>query len=159
MIEIERKFFVLNTSFIEQASTKKRIAQGYLNTDPDRTVRVRIKDSDGFLTIKGRSNVVGMSRFEWEQKIDLDAAQHLLQLCEPGLIDKFRYEVKVGNHLYEVDVFLGENEGLIIAEIELASEDEAFDKPDWLGLEVTGDERYYNAFLSKMPFKRWNEII
>ena len=159
MIEIERKFFVLNTSFIEQASTKKRIAQGYLNTDPDRTVRVRIKDSDGFLTIKGRSNVVGMSRFEWEQKIDLDAAQHLLQLCEPGLIDKFRYEVKVGNHLYEVDVFLGENEGLIIAEIELASEDEAFEKPDWLGLEVTGDERYYNAYLSKMPFKRWNEII
>ena len=155
MIEIERKFFVLNTSFIEQASTKKRIAQGYLNTDPDRTVRVRIKDSDGFLTIKGRSNVVGMSRFEWEQKIDLDAAQHLLQLCEPGLIDKFRYEVKVGNHLYEVDVFLGENEGLIIAEIELASEDEAFEKPDWLGLEVTGDERYYNAFLSKMPFKSW----
>ena len=155
MIEIERKFFVLNTSFIEQASSKKRIAQGYLNTNPDRTVRVRIKDSDGFLTIKGRSNVVGMSRFEWEQKIDLDAAQHLLQLCEPGLIDKFRYEVKVGNHLYEVDVFLGENEGLIIAEIELASEDEAFEKPDWLGLEVTGDERYYNAFLSKMPFKSW----
>jgi adenylate cyclase len=159
MIEIERKFFVLNTSFIEQASTKKRIAQGYLNTDPDRTVRVRIKDSDGFLTIKGRSNVVGMSRFEWEQKIDLDAAQHLLQLCEPGLIDKFRYEVKVGNHLYEVDVFLGENEGLIIAEIELASEEEAFEKPDWLGLEVTGDERYYNAYLSKMPFKSWNEFI
>ncbi|MFY8188386.1 MAG: CYTH domain-containing protein [Flavobacterium sp.] len=155
MIEIERKFFVLNTSFIEQASSKKRIAQGYLNTNPDRTVRVRVKDTDGFLTIKGRSNVVGMSRFEWEQKIDLDAAQHLLQLCEPGLIDKFRYEVKVGNHLYEVDVFLGENEGLIIAEIELASEDETFEKPDWLGLEVTGDERYYNAFLSKMPFKSW----
>ena len=159
MIEIERKFFVLNTSFIEQASSKKRIAQGYLNTNPDRTVRVRIKDSDGFLTIKGRSNVVGLSRFEWEQKIDLDAAQHLLQLCEPGLIDKFRYEVKVGNHLYEVDVFLGENEGLIIAEIELASEDEAFEKPDWLGLEVTGDERYYNAYLSKTPFKSWNEFI
>ena len=155
MIEIERKFFVLNTSFIEQASSKKRIAQGYLNTNPDRTVRVRVKDTDGFLTIKGRSNVVGMSRFEWEQKIDLDAAQHLLQLCEPGLIDKFRYEVKVGNHLYEVDVFLGENEGLIVAEIELASEDEAFEKPDWLGLEVTGDERYYNAYLSKMPFKSW----
>ena len=155
MIEIERKFFVLNTSFIEQASSKKRIAQGYLNTDPERTVRVRVKDTDGFLTIKGRSNVVGLSRFEWEQKIDLEAAQHLLQLCEPGLIDKFRYEVKVGNHLYEVDVFLGENEGLIIAEIELASEDEAFEKPDWLGLEVTGDERYYNAYLSKMPFKSW----
>ena len=159
MVEIERKFLVVNNSFEAVAKSKKRIAQGYLNSHPERTVRIRIKDNQGFITIKGIGNETGISRFEWEQTIDETEAQALLKLCEPGLIDKFRYEVAVGKHVYEVDVFLGENEGLIVAEIELTSEDEAFEKPAWLGAEVSGDERYYNAYLSKMPFKSWNELI
>lgn len=155
MIEIERKFLVLSDNFIAFAFAKNKIAQGYISTNPERTVRVRIKGDKGFLTIKGAGNESGLSRFEWEKEIDLQEAEQLLKLCEKGVIDKIRHEIKVGKHVYEVDVFEGENEGLIIAEIELESENEAFEKPNWLGEEVTGDEKYYNAYLSKNPFSTW----
>ena len=155
MIEIERKFLVLSNDFINESFAKKRIVQGYLNLNPERTVRVRIKGEKGFLTIKGKSNESGTTRLEWEQEIDVKDAEKLLQLCEKGLIDKVRYEIKVGKHVFEVDVFSGENEGLIMAEIELQSEDEAFIKPHWLGKEVTNDNRFYNAYLSTSPFKNW----
>jgi adenylate cyclase len=155
MIEIERKFLVLNTNFKYQAFTKNEIAQGYISSNPDRTVRVRIKANDGFLTIKGSGNESGMSRFEWEKKIDILEAKQLMKLCEKGVISKTRFEVKVGQHTFEVDEFYGENDGLIVAEIELESEAEIFEKPSWLGKEVTNDEKYYNAYLSKNPFKSW----
>jgi len=155
MIEIERKFLVLSKDFIAAAFSKKRIVQGYLSTVPERTVRVRIKADKGYITIKGKSNASGTTRLEWEREISLIDAVSLLSICESGTIDKIRHEVKVGNHVYEVDVFSGENEGLIMAEIELQSETEAFEKPHWLGKEVTNDERYYNAYLSKKPFKSW----
>ncbi|PCE62889.1 CYTH domain-containing protein [Sediminicola luteus] len=155
MIEIERKFLVKNTQFKTQAQSSTRIVQGFLNTHADRTVRVRIKGAQGYLTIKGRSNAAGTSRFEWETAIPLAEAETLLNLCEPGILDKVRYEVPVGTHLFEVDEFHGENQGLIVAEIELQNEDETFDKPDWLGEEVTGQVKYYNSQLAKKPFSTW----
>jgi adenylate cyclase len=155
MIGIERKFLVVSVDFIAQAFAKNKIAQGYISTHPERTVRVRIKGNKGFLTIKGSGNASGLSRFEWEKEIDLQEAEQLMKLCEKGVIEKVRHEVNVGKHVYEVDVFEGENDGLIIAEIELQSENEAFEKPNWLGREVTGDERYYNAFLSQNPYLTW----
>lgn len=155
MIEIERKFLVKSMAFKEKAFAKHHIFQGYLNSHPERTVRIRIKGESGFLTIKGKGNESGTTRLEWETELSLTEAKPLMALCEPGVIDKIRYEVKVGKHVFEVDAFLGENEGLIVAEIELKSEDEVFEKPDWLGDEVTSDHRYYNAFLSKNPYKSW----
>lgn len=155
MIEIERKFLVKSNDFKSQAFIQNRIAQGYLNSNPERTVRVRIKGDKGFLTIKGKGNEGGMTRFEWEKEIPVEEALLLLNLCEGGKIDKIRFEIKVGNHTFEVDKFFGENEGLIIAEIELSSENESFEKPNWLGEEVTNDERYYNAYLSRNPYKNW----
>lgn len=155
MIEIERKFLVTSHDFKAAAFAKNRIAQGYLSVVPERNVRVRIKGEQGFLTIKGISNESGLSRFEWEKEIPVDEALALLKLCEKGIIDKTRFEVKIGNHIFEVDEFYGENEGLIIAEIELESESETFEKPIWLGKEVTNDQRYYNSFLSKNPFTAW----
>jgi adenylate cyclase len=155
MIEIERKFLVLSNDFIAQAFAKSKIAQGYISTNPERTVRVRIKGDKGFLTIKGSGNESGLSRFEWEKEIDLKDAEQLLKLCEKGVIQKVRHEIRVGKHVYEVDVFEDENEGLIIAEIELESETEAFEKPVWLGVEVTGIDKYYNAYLSLNPFNNW----
>lgn len=155
MIEIERKFLVNSNDYKKEAFTQKRITQGYLSSVPERTVRVRIKGDKGFLTIKGASNETGLSRFEWEKEIPLAEATALLKLCEKGIIDKTRFEVKIGNHIFEVDEFYGENEGLIIAEIELQSETESFEKPIWLGKEVTDDNRYYNSFLSKNPFVSW----
>jgi len=155
MLEIERKFLVNSDEFKTQASAKHLIAQGYLNSHPERTVRIRIKGESGFLTIKGKGNESGMSRFEWETEISLLEAKPLLALCEKGVIQKTRYEVKSGKHIFEVDVFSGENDGLIIAEIELSAEDEVFEKPDWLGAEVTNDNRYYNAYISQNPFKDW----
>lgn len=155
MLEIERKFLVVSDNFKSEASRKNHIAQGYLNSHPERTVRVRIKGESGFLTIKGKGNETGMTRFEWETEIALAEAKNLLQLCESGVIEKIRYEVEVGNHLYEIDEFFGDNEGLVVAEIELHSEEETFEKPNWLGQEVTNDERYYNAYLSNNPFKNW----
>ena len=156
MIEIERKFLVTSDSFKKEAFAQNRIAQGYLSSVPERTVRVRIKGDKGFLTIKGASNETGLSRFEWEKEIPVDEATALLKLCEKGIIDKTRFEVKIGNHIFEVDEFYGENEGLIIAEVELKSETEAFEKPVWLGKEVTNDIRYYNSYLSKNPFRNWH---
>ncbi len=155
MIEIERKFLVKSQEFKKNSFAKNEIAQGYLNSNPERAVRVRIKGNQGYLTIKGKGNETGLSRFEWEKEIVVTEARMLLKLCESGIISKTRYEVKFGNHVYEVDEFFGENEGLIIAEIELQSEEEAFEKPNWLGDEVTNNEKYYNSYLSKNPFKNW----
>ena len=155
MIEIERKFLVTSMEFISRAFAHNRIAQGYISKNPERTVRLRIKGDKGFLTIKGKGNESGLSRFEWEKEIPVEEAQQLMHLCEKGTIDKTRYEIQSGNHVIEVDVFYGENEGLIMAEIELSSESETFLKPEWLGEEVTNDVRYYNGYLSEHPFKSW----
>ena len=155
MIEIERKFLVVSEVFKNNSLRKNFIAQGYLNAAPERTVRVRIKGGKGFLTIKGKSNETGISRFEWEKEIPIAEARELLLLCEKNSIEKTRYEIQVASHIFEVDVFHGENEGLIIAEIELESESAHFEKPLWLGQEVTQDPRYYNSYLSKHPFKSW----
>ena len=155
MIEIERKFLVTSNAYKEQAHQKFRIIQGFLNRDPERTVRVRLKDNKGMLTVKGLSSRDGLSRFEWEKDISKKDAKALLEFCEKGIIDKIRYEVKVKNHIFEVDEFYGDNEGLVIAEVELQTEEEAFTKPNWLGEEVTGNIKYYNSQLSKQPFNTW----
>lgn len=155
MIEIERKFLVNSMAFKEVAFSKKRIQQGYLSSVPERTVRIRIKENKAYITVKGSSNESGLSRFEWENEIPVNEATALLKLCEKGIIDKTRFEIKVNNHVFEVDEFYGDNEGLIIAEIELKDENETFEKPEWLGKEVTNDNRYYNSYLSKNPFVNW----
>jgi adenylate cyclase len=153
--EIERKFLLASTDFKKAAFKKTRITQGYLSSVPERTVRVRIKGTSGYITIKGKGNESGASRFEWEKEIPVAEVEQLLEICEQGVIDKTRYEVKVGDHVFEVDEFYGDNEGLMMAEIELSSEDESFIKPDWLGKEVTGDARYYNSALTRNPYKNW----
>lgn len=155
MIEIERKFLVNSTAFIAESETHFEIAQGYLSAVPERTVRVRIKGDKGFLTIKGKGNETGMSRFEWEKELPISEARALLALCEAGRIEKTRYCIKKGDFTFEVDVFHGENEGLLLAEIELTSETEVFEKPIWLGEEVTNEARYYNSYLSQKPFMSW----
>lgn len=155
MIEIERKFLVASNAFKSDALRKNNIAQGYLSAHTERTVRVRIKGEKGYLTVKGKSNETGLSRFEWEKDISVEEAKQLLLLCEKGVIEKIRHEIQVGEHLFEVDEFLGENEGLVIAEVELQSESEIFEKPSWLGIEVTQDHRYYNSYLSQNPFTSW----
>ena len=155
MIEIERKFLVTSFEFKNEAYDKKNIVQGYISSNPERMVRIRTNGKDGFITIKGMGNKSGMTRFEWEKMISLEEATALLKLCEEGAIEKIRYEVKVGNHVFEVDEFFGENKGLVMAEIELESEDEVFEKPSWLGKEVTNDVKYYNAYLSNNPFTKW----
>lgn len=152
-LEIERKFLV-GGGFKTTARQACRVCQGYLCSDPDRTVRVRIMDDKGFLTIKGRTGENGMSRFEWEKEIPVVEAEQLLGLCS-RTIDKTRYLVDVVDHVFEVDEFHGENDGLILAEVELSSEDEYFEKPDWLGEEVTGDIRYFNSMLLDKPYKNW----
>ena len=155
MIEIERKFLVKSEAYKARASTKTRIVQGFLNTDPNRTVRIRIKGDIGYITVKGKSNDTGTSRFEWEKEISVEEADALLKLCEKGILEKSRYEIPLGDHVYEVDEFYGDNLGLTVAEIELNSENELFAKPDWLGKEVTGEVKYYNSQLSKNPFINW----
>ncbi|WP_445957628.1 CYTH domain-containing protein [Yeosuana sp.] len=155
MIEIERKFLVKSFDFKLEAYKSTRIIQGFLNTNKERTVRIRIKDNQGFITVKGQSTKDGLSRFEWEKEILKEEAKALLNLCEPGVIDKIRYEIKKGNHIFEVDEFFGDNEGLVIAEIELQTENEAFVKPEWLGKEVTGNIKYYNSQISKQPYNTW----
>ena len=156
MIETERKFIVTG-DFSGQATRSRRIIQGYLCADPERTVRIRIAGNDAFLTIKGPSGQKGWSRYEFEQKIPATDAAELLKLCREGLIDKVRHYIPQGKHVWEVDVFGGDNEGLQIAEIELASENEPFDKPAWVGEEVTGQERYYNVMLARTPYKEWKD--
>lgn len=152
--EIERKFLV-NGDFKSDAFKATRITQGYLSSVPERTVRVRVKGDKGFITIKGIGNASGASRFEWEKEIPVEDVKALLEICEPGVIDKTRYLVKAGEHTYEVDEFYGDNEGLTVSEVELSDENEAFDKPSWLGEEVTGDAKYYNSMLMKNPYKNW----
>ena len=154
--EIERKFLVAG-DFKPFAKKATRITPGYLSSVPERTVRVRVKGEKGFITIKGIGSASGASRFEWEKEIPVAEVQDLLQICEPGVIDKTRYLVEAGDHTYEVDEFYGDNEGLVVAEVELAAEDEAFVKPEWLGEEVTGDVKYYNSMLMKNPYKNWEK--
>lgn len=155
MQEIERKFLVHSLDFIKEAIRNQKIAQGYLNSAPERTVRIRIKDNKGFITIKGKGDESGTTRFEWEKEINLQEAEALLALCETGVIEKTRYLIPSGKHTFEVDIFEGENKGLLVAEIELSNADETFEKPTWLAEEVTGEEKYYNAYLSKKPFTSW----
>ena len=154
-IEIERKFLVKNLNYKSESFEKKYIKQGYLNSDKNRTVRIRVSNNTGFITIKGKSNKNGTSRFEWEKEIPVTEAEELLLLCEPTIIEKTRYLIKVGYHTFEVDEFAGENSGLVVAEIELNAEDEVFEKPNWLSKEVTGDLKYYNSSISKLPFINW----
>ena len=153
-IEIERKFLIKG-SFKETAFKQTSIIQAYLSSVKERSVRIRIYGDKGFITIKGDSNETGLSRYEWEKEIPLAQAYDLLKLCEPGRIEKTRYLIKVGAHVFEVDEFEGDNKGLIMAEIELADEAENFEKPHWLGAEVTADKRYYNSYLKSHPFKSW----
>ena len=154
-LEIERKFLVVGDDFKRQAYSSSRIKQGYICSGHGRTVRVRIRDARGYLTIKGPSADGGLSRFEFEKEITQEEAEQLMKLCEPGIIDKTRYLVKSGDHTFEVDEFYGENEGLVMAEVELRSADEHYEKPDFIGQEVTGDRRYYNSHLRKYPISVW----
>lgn len=154
--EIERKFIVAG-DFRPFVCRTTHIVQGYLSSVPERTVRVRIMDDKGYLTIKGLSDDKGISRFEWEKEIGLTEAEELMRLCEPGIIDKNRHITEYAGHIFEVDEFFGDNAGLVIAEIELASEEEPFGKPQWLGPEVTGDLRYYNSALMKRPYSSWGK--
>ena len=163
-IETERKFLVLNDEYKAQAVKSYRIRQGYIAHDSGRTVRVRIRDEKGFLTIKGPSIFLG-SRPEWEKEISLQEAEDLFPLCKPGSVDKTRWIVPAGGstgsptdrpaRFFEVDEFHGENAGLVMAEIELGSPDEPFASPSWLGEEVTDDKRYYNGYLAEHPFRTW----
>ena len=153
--EIERKFLVAG-DFRGEVSGASHIVQGYLSTTPGRSVRVRLRDEQGWITVKGP--MCGLTRIEWEKEIPAGEAQLLLSLCEPGVIDKTRHLVPAADgHVWEVDEFHGDNAGLLVAEVELGSEDEAFCRPAWLGEEVTGDRRYYNSSLTKRPYKDWKE--
>ena len=153
--EIERKFLVKDSSYKNMAFSSSRITQGYICSDRGRTVRVRIRNGKGYLTIKGPSADNGLSRYEWEHEIPIDEALELMKLCLPGIIDKTRYLVEFGKHVFEVDEFYGDNEGLVVAEVELGSVDEKYEIPTFLGEEVTGQVKYYNSFLTKCPFKNW----
>ena len=153
--EIERKFLVNSGAFKTEASKAIRITQGYLSSVPERTVRIRIKGDAGYITIKGIGSDSGASRFEWEKEISVADAEALLKICEPGVIDKTRHLIKTGDHTIEVDEFHGENLGLVVAEVELKSEDDQFEKPEWLGTEVTGEAKYFNSMLMKNPYTKW----
>ncbi|MCQ2182353.1 MAG: CYTH domain-containing protein [Bacteroidales bacterium] len=162
-LEIERKFLVVDDRFKSEAYEALPVRQGYLCSlaSSKCSVRVRVRGSRGFLTIKSRGNAEGMTRYEFEKEIALEEAEELLLLAEPGMIDKTRYLVRAtdGVHVWEVDEFHGDNSGLTVAEIELSSEDEPFSRPDWLGVEVTGDPRYYNSALKAVPFRNWKEKL
>lgn len=155
MIEIERKFLVKNDAYKSKACKVETITQGYLSTDPKRSVRIRICNNEAYITIKGESSKSGVSRFEWEKKIDVDEALNLIFLCHKSIIKKVRHYIPFGNHTFEVDEFLGDNAGLVIAEIELKEEDESFEHPKWLGKEITTIEKYYNSQLSQNAFINW----
>ena len=158
-MEIERKFLVSGDDFRQLAYASDRIRQGYICSGHGRTVRVRLRGDRGYLTIKGSSADGGLSRYEFEKEITREEAEQLFLLCEPGVIDKTRYLVKSpdGRHTFEVDEFYGDNEGLIMAEVELGAPDESYEKPDFIGREVTGDHRYYNSHLRKNPYRLWKE--
>lgn len=158
-LEIERKFLVKKGDAYKRAAfSHSHIQQGYIPAE-GATVRVRTRDEKAYLTIKGKSVNGGMTRYEFEKEITMDEAQHLLQLCQGGVIDKCRYLVKSGNHVFEVDEFYGDNAGLVMAEVELSSETEAYEKPDFIGLEVTGDKRFYNSHLLDNPFSKWCDSL
>ena len=155
MLEIERKFIVTSDSYKALAFRSDRIAQGYICREGGNSARVRVRGNKGYITIKGPSLDGGLSRFEWEKEIPVDEALELLKLCHDGIIDKTRHLVKCGTHTFEVDEFFGDNEGLTIAEVELGDANEEFEKPDFIGEEVTGDKRYYNSRLPRFPYKSW----
>ncbi len=157
-LEIERKFLVKG-DFRSLVTSQTRIIQGYICSANGRTVRVRIRDDKGYLTIKGPSDATGLARYEWETEIGLADARDLLRLCEPGIINKTRYLVPYGKHTFEVDEFYGENDGLVLAEVELGAEDETFERPDFIGEEVTGDRRFYNSHLRTHPYKDWKASL
>ena len=154
-MEIERKFLVRGDDYKRQARKSYRIKQGYICSGHGHTVRVRLRDEQGFLTIKGPSLDGGLSRYEFEKELPVDEAQQLVRLCEPGIIDKTRYLVPCGRHTFEVDEFYGDNQGLVVAEVELSAPDEPFEKPAFIDREVTGDRRYYNSHLRQMPYTLW----
>jgi CYTH domain-containing protein len=158
--ETERKFLVVG-DFKSQSYNTTRIQQGYIASNNGRTVRVRIRGDKGYLTIKGPSGLKGITRYEFDTEIPLDDARELMEICEPGIIDKTRYLVKSpdGRHTWEIDEFYGDNEGLVLAEIELSHESEDFQKPDFIGREVTGDRRFYNSHMRSYPYRLWKEEI
>ena len=158
-IEIERKFLVLGNDFKKESFSSSRITQGYICRTHGKTVRVRKRDDKAYITIKGSSEDGGLSRYEFEKEITVDEADHLMKLCEPGIIDKTRFLVRSGSHVFEIDEFYGENEGLVMAEVELGSPDEAFSRPSFIGVEVTGDCRFYNSYLSRNPFVLWRDTL
>lgn len=160
-LEIERKFLVhkAGRAYAEDAFGSSRIRQGYICSARGRTVRVRMRDDKAYLTIKGPSDSTGTSRYEFEKEISIDEALHLFKMCEPGLIDKTRFLVQSGKHVFEVDEFYGDNAGLVMAEVELQAEDEPFVKPDFVADEVTGDRRFYNSQLRTFPFSLWKDTL
>ena len=158
-LEIERKFLVRKGDAYKRAAfSNSHIQQGYIPAD-GATVRVRTRDDKAYLTIKGKSVNGGMTRYEFEKEITLDEARSLLKLCKGGVVDKQRWLVKSGNHTFEVDEFFGDNSGLVMAEVELSSEDEVYEKPDFIGMEVTGDRRFYNSHLLTNPYSNWKDSI
>ena len=158
-LEIERKFLVKKGDAYKSAAfSSSHIRQGYIPAE-GATVRVRTRDEKAYLTIKGKSVNGGMTRYEFEKEITMDEAQHLLQLCQGGVIDKRRYLVRSGDHTFEVDEFYGDNEGLVMAEVELGSETEEYEKPAFIGMEVTGDKRFYNSHLLENPFSKWRDTL
>lgn len=159
--ETERKFLVVGTAYKSQSYNATHIWQGYISSQNGRTVRVRIRGDKGYLTIKGPSGLAGLTRYEFDTEIPLSDARDLMEICEPGIIDKTRYLVKSpdGRHIWEVDEFYGDNEGLVLAEVELVREDEPFTKPSFIGREVTGDRRFYNSHMRANPYKLWKEEI
>lgn len=157
--EIERKFLVRGDSYKTLATSSSHIRQGYILSSHGRTVRVRIRDTKAYLTIKGPAQEGHFGRYEFEREITLEEGNELMKLCEPGIIDKTRYLVPSGHHTFEVDEFHGDNAGLVMAEVELSSEDEEFKKPDFIGMEVTADKRFYNGHMRTMPFILWRGTI
>lgn len=155
MLEIERKFIVTDDSYKALAFQSDRIAQGYLCREGGNSARVRVRGDKGYITIKGPSRDGGLSRYEWEKEIPVAEAMELLKICNDAIIDKVRHLVKHGGHIFEVDEFFGENEGLVVAEVELSDAGEHFEKPAFIGEEVTGDKRYYNSRLTRFPYKSW----
>lgn len=156
--EIERKFLVVG-EFKHLAHNRTHIEQGYFLTEPGKTVRIRIRDDKAYLTIKGPSDKAGLARYEFETEVSIEDGRELMKLCMPGKVQKDRWLIENGKHTIEVDEFFGDNEGLVMAEIELSDENEEYVKPAFLGKEVTGDKRFYNKYMLRRPYKLWcNEI-
>ena len=156
-LEIERKFLIKNHEFKKVSFKKKYLLQGYLNSNQNRVVRIRMIDDVAYITIKGVSDETGLKRIEWEKEIPMEEAKELLKLCEEGIIEKVRYYHTYDDHLFEIDEFSGMNKGLYIVEVELKHENEVFKKPSYLGKEVTGEKKYYNSNLTKSPFNKWEK--